>query len=102
MAPSNISSVRISGRTNNGNVDLVVESSSFGQELPMSWASRHVEGSGIDEEVAAEVPRVDLGQVRKPDFVANPDPDLGAKICFERGKSGTGRKNFRLLECHLP
>ena len=80
MAPSNISSVRISGRTNNGNVDLVVESSSFGQKLPMSWASRHVEGSGIDEEVAAEVPRVDLGQVRKSDVVANADADFGSEI----------------------
>ena len=46
----------------------------------MSWASGHVEGSGIDEEVAAEVPRVDLGQVRKSDVVANSDADFGSEI----------------------
>ena len=60
----------------------------------------HVECARIEEQLAAHVPGVDLCEIREPDVVADPEPDLGERR-LERREAVARRQRVRLLEADL-
>ena len=62
--------------------------------------SGHVEGPGVEQQLASHVPGVDLGQVGEADVVADAQSDL-SEGRLERGEVGTGRQRVRLPEGDL-
>ena len=61
----------------------------------------HVEGPGVDQQSAVHGLGVDLGQLGKPDVVADAEPNLTPRG-REGGKLGARTQRVRLLEGHLP
>ena len=61
----------------------------------------HVEGPGVDQQSAVHGLGVDLGQLGKPDVVADAEPNLTPRG-REGGKLGAGTQRVRLFEGHLP
>lgn len=60
----------------------------------------HVESPGVDQQFAAHLLGVDLGELSEPDVIADAQADL-APGGGERGEVVAGAQGVRLLEGHL-
>ena len=100
MAVRLITSLQIPGRTTHSHIHLVIDSPGPRQQRPMQWTGGGIERARIDQQERT-LARSDHGGFRKPDVVADGEPDLAIFREFDERQLVPRGEHLALFEGDL-